>query len=76
MGNARSIILILNVRQGTVNSDVWYSEKSVFSFMDVLLNILMYLRNILFPRIVISAFKGFILYSCRDLSCLMIWSSF
>ena len=76
MGNARSIILILNGRQGTVNSDVWYSKKTVFSFMDVLLNFLMYLRNILFLRIVISAFKGFVLYSCRDLSCLMIGSSF
>ena len=59
MLNARSIIL--SGKQGTFRSDVWYSEIYVFSIMDVFLNFLKYLRSVLSPRIVISAFMGFVL---------------
>ena len=53
--------IILSGKQGTFNSDVWFSKICVFSFMDVLLNFLKYLRSALFPRIVISAFMGIVL---------------
>ena len=53
-------------RQGTLNSDVWCSKISVFSFMDVLLDFLKYIRSFLFPRAVISAFTGFVLYVRQD----------
>ena len=48
----------------------------MFPFMDMLLIFLKYLRNVLFPRIVISAFifilyLSFILYLCEDPSFLM-----
>ena len=49
---------------------------SVFSFMVVLLNFLKYLRSVLFPEIVVSAFVGFVLNLCHDLSCLMTGSRF
>ena len=49
---------------------------SVFSFMVVLLNFLKYLRSVLFPKIVVLAFVGFVLYLCHDLSCLMTGSRF
>ena len=39
--------------------------------MVVLLNFLKYLRSVLFPKIVVSAFVDFVLYLCHDLSCLM-----
>ena len=45
----------------TLNSDVCYPKIFLFSFMDVSLNFLKYLTSVLFPRIVISAFIGFIL---------------
>ena len=48
----------------------------VFSFMDVLLIFLKYLRSVLFPRIVISAFTGFVFHLCQDLNCLMTGSRF
>ena len=48
MWNARSIIL--SGKQGTFNSDVWYSKILIFSFIDVLLNFLKYLRSVLFRK--------------------------
>ena len=68
--------MILNGRQGTFNSDVWYCKISVFSFMDVLLIFLKYRRSVSFPIIVISAFTGFVFCLCQDLSCLMTGSRF
>ena len=68
MGKARSFIL--KSRQGNFKSNVWSSTKLVFSFMDVLLIFLKYLRSVLFPGIVIYAFAGFVIYLCQDLSCL------
>ena len=49
---------------------------SVFSFMVVLLNFLKYLRSVLFPKIVVSALFGLLLYLCHDFSCLMTGSRF
>ena len=49
---------------------------SLVSFMVVLLNFLKYLRSVLFPKIVVSGFVGFVLYLCHDLSCLMTGSRF
>ena len=43
----------------------------MFPFMDMLLIFSKYLRNGLFPRIVISAFTGFNLYLSQDPSFLM-----
>ena len=44
--------------------------------MVVLLNFLKYLRSVLFPKIVESAFVGFVLCLCLDLSCLLTGSKF
>ena len=44
--------------------------------MVVLLNFLKYLRSVLFPKIVVSAFVGFVLYLRHDLSCVMTGSRF
>ena len=44
--------------------------------MVVLLNFLKYLRSVLFPKMVVSAFVGFVLNLCHDLSCLMTGSRF
>ena len=57
-------------------SDLWNSELSVFSLIEVLLNFLKYLRSVLFPRVVISALIGLVLYLCQDFNCLMIGSRF
>ena len=71
-----AISIILKGRHGTLKSGVWYSRMSVFSFIVVFLNILKYLRSVLFPKIVVSAFVGFVLYLCHDFSCLMTESRF
>ena len=54
----------------------WYSKIFVFLFIDVLLICLKCLGSVLFPRIVISAFMGFVLKECQDFSCLMTGSRF
>ena len=71
-----AINIMLRGRQPTLESDVLYSKRSVFSFKVVLLNFLKYRRSILFLNIVVSAFAGFVLYLCHDLSCLIIGSKF
>ena len=48
----------------------------MLSFIVVLLNFLKYLRSVLFPKIVVSAFAGFVIYLCYDLSCLITGSKF
>ena len=48
----------------------------MFSFIVVLLNFQKYRRNVLFPKTVVSAFAGFVLNLCHDLSCLMTGSRF
>ena len=74
MRNARSFIV--KVKQGTFNLGFWYSKILVFLFIDKLLNFLKYRRSVLFPRIVISAFNGFALNLCQDISCLIAGSGF
>ena len=59
---------MLRVRQGTLESDVLYSKRYVFSFIVVFLSFLKYRRSVLFPNIVVSAFAGFVLYLCHDSS--------
>ena len=49
-----AINIILRGRQGTLKSGVWYSKRSVFSFIVVLLNFLKYRMSVLFPNIVAS----------------------
>ena len=71
-----AIIIIVKGRQGTLESINWYSKRSVFSFIVVLLNFLKYRRSVLFPKIGVSAFTGFVLNLCHDLSCLMTGSRF
>ena len=44
--------------------------------MVVLLNFLKYLRSVLFPKMVVSFFVGFVFNLCHDLSCLMTGSRF
>ena len=48
----------------------------MFSIIVVLLNFLKNRRSVLFPNIVASAFAGFVLYLCHDLSCLITGSKF
>ena len=67
---------MLKGRHGTLNSSVWYSKVSVFSFVVVLLSFLKNLRSFLFPKIVVSALIGSVLYLFHDLSCLMTRSRF
>ena len=38
----------------------------LFSLIEVLLNFLKYLRRVLFPRIVVLALIGLVLYLCQD----------
>ena len=62
MLNARCIIL--RVKQAIFHQlfvILKFSEIFVFLFIDVLLNFRKYLRSVLFPSIVISAFMGFVL---------------
>ena len=47
------------------------SRISVFSLIEVLLNFLKYLRRVLFPKMVVSALIGLVLYLCQDFNCLM-----
>ena len=72
----KAIKNILKGRQGTVESFNWYSRRSVFSLNVVLLNFWKYRRSVLFPKIVVSAFTGLVLYLCHDFSCLITWSRF
>ena len=67
---------MLRGRQGTLESDVLFSKRSVFSFIVVLLNFLKNRRSVLFSNIVVSAFAGFVFYLCHDLGCLIIGSKF
>ena len=62
---------MLNGKQGTLISGVWFSRISVFSLIEVLLNFLKYLRRVLFPSMVVSALSGLVLYLCQDFNCLM-----
>ena len=48
----------------------------MFLFIVVLFNFRKYRRSVLFPRIVVSAFAGFVLYLCHDLSCRITGSKF
>ena len=48
----------------------------MFSFMIVLLNFLKNRMSVSFPKIVVSAFAGLVLYLCPDLSCLITVSRF
>ena len=48
----------------------------VFSCIVVLLNFRKYLRSVLFPKVVVSALVGLVLYLCHDFSCLMTGSRF
>ena len=63
-------------RQGTLRSGVWYSRISVFSFIEILLSFRRNPRSVLFPRIVISALVGLVLYLCQDFNCLITGSIF
>ena len=72
----KAMRIILKGRQGTVDSFNWYSRTSVFSLIVVLLNFRKYRRSVLFPKIVVSAFTGLVLYLCHDFSCLITWSRF
>ena len=67
---------MLKSRQRTLRSNVWYSRTAVISFIEVFLNFLKQLRNVLFPRIVISALIGLVLYLCQDFKCLITGSRF
>ena len=71
-----AINIILKRRQGTLESDVWYSRRSVFSFIVVVIICLKNRRSILFPKNGASTFVGFVLYLCHDLSCQITGSSF
>ena len=51
----KAMRIILKGRQGTVDSFKWYSKRSVFSLIVVLLNLRKYRRSVLFPRMVESA---------------------
>ena len=48
----------------------------MISFIVVLLNFRKYLRNVLFPKILVSALVGLVLYLCHDFSCLITGSRF
>ena len=67
----KSVKTRLNGRHGTFVAGVWYSKRSVFLFIVALINFRKYRSKVLFPKIVMSAFTGFVLYFYRKLSCLM-----
>ena len=48
----------------------------MFSLIVVLLNFRKYRRSVLFPKIVVSALTGLVLYLCHDFSCLITGSRF
>ena len=48
----------------------------MFSLIAVLLNFRKYCRSVLFPKIVVSAFTGLVLYLCHDFNCLITGSRF
>ena len=56
-----AIKIILKGRQGTLESSNLYSKSSVLSFKDEILILRKYRRSVLFPKIVVSAFTGFVL---------------
>ena len=56
----KAIRIILRGRQGIVDSFNWYSRRSVFSLIIVLLNFRKYRRSVLFPKIVVSALTGLV----------------
>ena len=72
----KAMRIILKGRQGTIDSLNWYSRRSVFSLIVVLLNFRKYRRRVLLPKIVVSAFTGLVLYLCHDFSCLITGSRF
>ena len=67
----KAISIILKGRQGTIESFNCYSRRSLFSLIVVLLNFRKYRRSVSFPKIVVSAFTGLVLYLCHDFSCLI-----
>ena len=72
----KAINILLKGRQGTLESFNLYSKRSVFSSIVVLLNFRKYRRSVLFPKIVVSAFTGLVLYLCHDFNCLITKSRF
>ena len=48
----------------------------MFSLIVVLLNFQKYRSSVSFPKIVVSAFTGLVLYLCHDFSCLITESRF
>ena len=74
----KCIILRLqgDVKKGAFSSGVWYSKIFVFSFINVLLNFLKYLRSVLFPRIVISVFFRFCFIIVPKLQLFNDWVKF
>ena len=72
----KAINIILKGRQGTLESFNLYSKRSVLSLIVVLLNFRKYRRSVLFPKIVVSAFTGLVLYLCHDFNCLITGSRF
>ena len=72
----KAIRIILRGRHGTVDSFYWYSRRSVFSLIVVLLSFRKYRRSVLFPKMVVSALTGLVLYLCHDFSCLNTGSRF
>ena len=71
-----AISIILKGRQGFLESSNFCSKRSVISFIVVLLNFRKYRRSVSFPKTVLSAFAGFVLYLCHDFSCLITGSRF
>ena len=48
----------------------------MFSLIEVSLNFLKYLRRVLVPNMVVSAFSGLVFHLCQDFYCLMTGSRF
>ena len=55
-------------KQDTLRSVVSNSRIYVSSFIEVLFNFRKCLRSVSFPRIVVSALNGLVLYLCQDLT--------
>ena len=58
----KSVKIRLNGRHGTFVVGVWYSKRSVFLFIVALINFRKYRSKVFFPKIVMSAFTGFVSY--------------
>ena len=67
---------MLKGRHGVLRSDAWFSNISLFSFIEVFLNFLKYLRRVLFPTNVILALIGLVFDLCQDFNCLITGSRF